>query len=148
MATPSFIVYNDNFPDIPVNRAQATDLTSGKIVKASDTETIADSIISDNGSTITIGGGLKETGTTQTGSSYTIPATVQYVICNAGSTILVTLPASSGSGQKYEIKNICSGTAVVSGNGTDTIDDERAQELYQYECIQVLDISTGKWSIV
>jgi hypothetical protein len=59
----------------------------------------------------------------------------------------VTLPAATGSGKEYRVKNINSGTVTVEGNSADTIDGELNQSLYQWEGIILVDYATGKWVV-
>ena len=58
------------------------------------------------------------------------------------------LPAATGSGRILYIKNIGLGNVTVDGNGSDTIDGEFTQILYQYEAIPIQDIASGIWIVL
>ncbi len=64
-------------------------------------------------------------------------------------TATATLPAATGSGIPHVI--ICEGTGVVvtvDANGSETINGELTQTLYDGDAIQIQDIATGVWNII
>lgn len=84
---------------------------------------------------------------TKTGD-YTLTSSDESIVCNSSSAFTVTLPAASGSGQTYSIKNINTGVITVEGDGVETIDGQANETLYQYECMQLVDYASGKWVII
>jgi len=83
--------------------------------------------------------------TTQT-TTYTILNTDDVILCNG--TFTATLPAATGTGKVFHIKNIGTGVITVAGNGTETIDNELTQTVNSYENLQVIDGSSGNWYIL
>jgi hypothetical protein len=86
--------------------------------------------------------------TIQTGSSYSVQSKDNYIIANNGTSISILLPAATGSGRAINIKNIGVGNATIDGNGSDTIDDELTQILYQWEGFQIVDYVSNKWMVL
>ena len=81
-------------------------------------------------------------------ATYTATTTDNVVVCNSTAAITINLPIASGRGQSYAIKNINSGSVTVDPDGGDTIDNEPTMVLGQYDCIQLVDSSANKWSII
>lgn len=92
-------------------------------------------------------GGHRITVATKT-SGYTVSATDELVVCNSTSAFTVTLPAATGGGQLYEIKNINSGAITVDGNGSDTIDGITTQTLGQWDALTITDYAANAWTII
>lgn len=89
---------------------------------------------------------LADTPTTVT-TTATISAA--YTRCNHASTpFTVTLPAASGSGVIYTIKNIGVAAVTVEGDSSDTLDGAANVVLAQYSSITVRDAASGAWDIV
>lgn len=66
--------------------------------------------------------------------------------CNG--TFAVTLPAASGSGDLFLVKNISSGTITITPNGSDTIDGQGTFVLVGYERVVLLDGAAGNWDVL
>jgi hypothetical protein len=81
-------------------------------------------------------------------SAYDIAITDELIICNSSIAFTVTLPVAAASGRKLFIKNINTGAITVDGNGSDTIDGETTQTVYQWECMQIVDYEANKWVII
>ena len=69
------------------------------------------------------------------------------VICNKTTAFTVTLPTAV-VGQRYNIKNINTGVVTLEGAGTDTIDGDANQSIYQWEDIQVQCYVANSWVIL
>jgi hypothetical protein len=70
------------------------------------------------------------------------------VVCNSTTAFTVTLPIATGSGKKYSISNVNTGVITVDGNGSETINGELTQLVDRWACLQVVDYSTGLWTII
>ena len=88
--------------------------------------------------------------TIQTGTTYTILTTDDIVLLNhATDDVVVTLPAATGSGKVYYIKNINTGAVTVDGNSTDQIDG--ADDILlanRYDSIIIADCVANTWYIL
>jgi hypothetical protein len=80
--------------------------------------------------------------------TYTLDAADDIVVCNKSSAMSINLPAASGSGKLFHIKNINTGTVTVDGNSSDTIDDETTQLLGQWDTLSIVDYASNKWVII
>ena len=84
--------------------------------------------------------------------AYTLTSSDYYVPVTAGaSTIAVTLPAATGSGQAYIIKKVDSGAGAVTvtPNGTDKIDGASTFSLSaQWKYVSIIDGASGNWHII
>jgi len=69
-------------------------------------------------------------------------------VCNSATNFTCTLPAASGSGRAYEIKNINTAPVTIEGDGSDTIDGELNQQVDQWDCLIVIDYAANKWAII
>jgi hypothetical protein len=83
--------------------------------------------------------------TTQT-TTYNILVTDDLIRCNG--TFTVALPAATGTGKPYTIKNVGSGLITIDGNGSDTIDGSLTQSLLSLESLTLVDSATGVWDII
>jgi hypothetical protein len=81
-------------------------------------------------------------------TTYTVLSTDNLVVCNSTTAFTVTLPAASGSGKIYHIKNINSGTITLEGNSSDTIDGDLNVPIIQWDDVSVIDYAANKWVIV
>jgi hypothetical protein len=81
-------------------------------------------------------------------TTYTVLSTDNLVVCNSTTAFTVTLPAASGSGKIYHIKNINSGTVTLEGNSSDTIDGDLNVPIIQWDDVSVIDYAANKWVIV
>ena len=78
---------------------------------------------------------------------YTLTANDHTVVFTADAT--ASLPAATGSGIIYVIKAIGSSVSVIiDANGSETIDGELTQTLYDGDAAQVQDVATGEWYII
>lgn len=66
--------------------------------------------------------------------------------CNG--TFAVTLPAATGSGDLFLVKNIGSGTVTITPDGSDTIDGLGSYALVGLERVVVLDGAAGNWDVL
>jgi hypothetical protein len=104
--------------------------TANKLAKFTAGQTIGDSIITDNGSTVTIGGALSVNTVTPsaaltigaTGQNLTLQgATVQFTATAGGITNTLTFATASGSNKTITIPN-ATGTIAVSASGPLALD--------------------------
>jgi len=84
-----------------------------------------------------------------TSSPYNITPDDDLLVVNCslgGGAIEINLPAATGSGKVYRIKDIGTDNADVTPNATDTIDGVNAPvTLTQWDGIQVVDHAAGAW---
>lgn len=78
----------------------------------------------------------------------TITSTDDVIICNGTATITMTLPAATGTGKIYFIKDVSTYSVVVDGNSSDTIDGMLTQTISSWDSIMIIDYATGKWVIL
>ena len=81
-------------------------------------------------------------------SGYTLGSLDELVVFSSATGITAILPASIGTGRKYMIKSINTGTIVIDPNGTDTIENVSNEYVYQDEAVQIMDFASGKWAVV
>jgi hypothetical protein len=81
-------------------------------------------------------------------ATQTLDDTVVGVICNKETAMTINLPAASGGGRIYYIKNIGAGEVTVDGNSTDLIDGVETQSLLQWFAITIVDYAANKWVII
>lgn len=81
-------------------------------------------------------------------TTYTILSTDEVIVCNSTTPFTVTLPAATGSGQTYAVKNINTGIITLEGNSSDKIDGELNQTINQWEDIQLTDYAANAWIII
>ena len=96
--------------------------------------------------TVTSTGGWVGKITTIT-DTYQVLVTDQTIICDKTTAFTVTLPTAV-VGQKFNIKNINTGTVTLEGDGADTIDGDLNQAIYQWECVQVQCYAANKWGLL
>ena len=86
----------------------------------------------------------------QTGTTYLITSNDEIVLLNhATDDVVVTLPAATGSGKVYYIKNINTGAVTVDGASSDTIDGELDILLAnKYDSIIIVDGAANTWYIL
>jgi hypothetical protein len=82
------------------------------------------------------------------GQTHTINTDYSQYVYSGTLSGVVTLPSATGSGRRFTLKNAVSSTVQLKGGGTQTIDGDLTQNLYEEESIDVIDIINGKWSIV
>jgi len=70
----------------------------------------------------------------------------EVVRCNG--TFNVTLPAATGSGDMYLVKNIGSGTITILPAGSNTIDGSASYTLPELERALLLDGAAGNWDVM
>lgn len=83
-----------------------------------------------------------------TGASYSITTADRVLIYNRATAGTVNLPAATGSGVWYDIKNINTGNVTVQCNGAETLDGSNTQTLYQWDGIRIVDYAAGVWIVV
>lgn len=81
-----------------------------------------------------------------TTGTYTVLASDDLVRCNG--TFTVTLPAASGSGAMYCIKNVGTGVITLDGNAAETIDGAATQTISSLGWMTVVDAASGAWDIL
>jgi hypothetical protein len=79
--------------------------------------------------------------------TYTVLVSDETVICNKATAFTVTLPTAV-VGQRFNFKNIGAGTVTLEGAGSDTIDGDLNQAIYQWEGVQVICIAANTWSVI
>jgi hypothetical protein len=99
--------------------------------------------------TLTLDGILKTSGrkkavAVKTGD-YTVTANDEIIACNSTTTLTITLPAATGSGQPVRISNINTGTVTIDGNTTDTVCGSLTQILAQWDTLDIVDYASGAW---
>lgn len=82
-------------------------------------------------------------------TTYLISVDDQAVIANGSSDFTITLPAATGSGIVYTVKNVNTGVVTLnaSTNGG-TIDGENTASINQWESIDVVDYAVNKFAII
>lgn len=80
-------------------------------------------------------------------NTYDVLVTDDTVVCNKTTAFTITLPVAA-VGQKFTIKNIGVGVVTLEGNGSETIDGDLNQAIYQWESMQVQCYEAGKWVIL
>ena len=94
---------------------------------------------------------IGSTGLITTITTVTTTATIStpYTRCNHASTpFTVTLPAATGSGTIFMIKNIGAAVVTVDGNASETIDGATTITLAQYSAVTLVDAASGAWDII
>ena len=83
-------------------------------------------------------------------TAYTLGLEDEFINADASSAAFaLTLPAATGSGQKYMIEKTDSSTnaVTITPNGTDTIEGATTKSLAaQYDKIGLIDIASGLWA--
>jgi hypothetical protein len=79
-------------------------------------------------------------------STYQVLATDEYI--RADGTFTITLPAATGSGAMYAVKNIGAGTITVDGAGAETIDGAANLTIYADSAFGFIDVAAGAWDAV
>ena len=81
-------------------------------------------------------------------ADYTATTADNVIICNKATAMTITLPAATGKGQEFTIKNINAGTVTVDGNSSDTIDGSATKDLLQWASITIIDYAANAWAVV
>jgi hypothetical protein len=74
---------------------------------------------------------------------YTIQPTDDLIRCSG--TFTVTLPAATGSGKMYVVKNTGTGVITVDGDGSETIDGSLTATVYSLDAVGFVDAAAGVW---
>jgi len=80
-------------------------------------------------------------------TTYQLLVTDETVIGNSSTPFTITLP-SPVLGQIFKVKNIGTGAITLDGFGTNTIDGELTQTIAQWECIEVVGVTSTGWGII
>jgi hypothetical protein len=80
-------------------------------------------------------------------NTFTVTESDTTCIANKSTAMTVNIPAAIGSGRLLHIKNIGLGNVTIEGNGSNTIDGELTQTLYQWEAIIIQDYGSGVWIV-
>lgn len=95
-----------------------------------------------------IRGGQKVAVSTKT-TTYTATSSDYIILGNHASTpFTINLPAATGSGQVFIIKNINTAAVTVDANASETIDGSLTQVLATNNSITIVDYATGLWAII
>lgn len=82
-------------------------------------------------------------------TTYTITSADHTIICNHAVTpFTITLPAATGTGRIYRIKNIGAALVTVQCNGAETLDGENSQPLDEWSGMVIVDYGAGVWVII
>ena len=71
-----------------------------------------------------------------------------HIVCDKATAMTVNLPAATGSGRHYYIKNVGAGVVTIDPNASETIDGETTQALQQWESMEIIDYTLGGWAII
>jgi hypothetical protein len=80
--------------------------------------------------------------------TYTATTDDDVIICNKASAMDIDLPAATGSGRRFTIKNINTGTVTIDPDGAETVDGAASYAVPQWDSITVLDYASGAWVII
>ena len=131
---------------VSTNKLNSPDHSLLHRIIASDASANAESLTVDaNSVTKTTGRNMTFAIKTDT---YTATVNDEIIVCNKGTAMTINLPAASGSGQRFDIKNIGAGAVTIDGDSSDTIDGETTQALNQWDSIAIIDYATNKWIII
>lgn len=86
--------------------------------------------------------------TTVTAATYTPTVNDCVIYCNSAAAQTINLPAATGSGIVYYIKQIGTGAVTLDANGAELIDGQLTQTLVQWDDICIQDGGTGTWYIL
>lgn len=81
-------------------------------------------------------------------ATYLLTSADDIVICNKASAMVINLPAASGSGKVFQIKNINTGAVTVTPDGADTIDEDVTVVLSQWDNVTIVDYAANVWAIL
>ena len=98
------------------------------------------------GNTLQTNGGRIVKITTVT-DTYQILVTDNVIICDKATPFTSTLPTAV-IGQRFIIKNIGAGVVTLEGSGSDTIDGDLNQAIYQWEGVQAVCYAANKWAVI
>ena len=77
----------------------------------------------------------------------TLTTSDQVLVCDKVTALTVLLPAATGTGKMFRVKNINTGVVTLDGSGAETIDGETTQAINRWDSISVVDYVSGKWAI-
>jgi hypothetical protein len=86
-------------------------------------------------------------GITLASDTYQILSSDSTVVCSRATPFTVTLPTAV-EGQFFFIKNIGAGTVTLEGSGSDTIDGDPNQTLYQWDGVLVQCSAANVWVVL
>jgi len=95
-------------------------------------------------SSSTVAGGI----TTPASFPYTVGATDILIVCDSLVAVTVNLPVATGSSREIQIANVNIGEVTVEGAGTDEINGELNQPVYEDNCIAIKDYKNNNWVII
>ena len=79
-------------------------------------------------------------------ASYTATVGESLITCNhATVSVVITLPAATGSGQRYTIANIGAAAASCARAGSDLIAGQTSISIAQWSTLVVIDVAAGIW---
>jgi hypothetical protein len=87
-------------------------------------------------------------GTIISSGPYTVQSTDEGIIVTGSNSFTINLPVATGSGRLLEIKTLSTGSILVDGNGSDTIDGDLTQSLLQYDSMMIWDYIANKWVVI
>jgi hypothetical protein len=79
-------------------------------------------------------------------ATYQVLATDEYIRANG--TFTITLPAATGSGSIYGVKNVGTGTITIEGAGAETIDGAANMTIYADSAYGFIDVAAGAWDAI
>lgn len=80
-------------------------------------------------------------------NSHTIDTSYKSYVYSGTVSGIVTLPNATGTGRRYTLGNCVTSMVKLKAAGSETINDDNSQDLYQHESVDVLDFIVGKWII-
>ena len=83
---------------------------------------------------------------TSVDDTYAVLASDEYIRCDG--TFTVTLPATTGHGDKYMVKNVGIGDITPVVTGSDTINGTTPVVIAAGECVLFIDYSVGDWDSI
>jgi hypothetical protein len=157
------------FPPAPFNATvwpigEAPLSNNSEIVRVTDITTDTFTIIrqqeSSNSRSIQVGDQIVATITAETTKDfrnlnkvvvtdpYVIERLDDIIICNKTGDMNVYFPAAIGSGRAIHVKNINTGLVTATPDGSDTMDGDSSEIIYNGESLKFVDYDFGLWVVI
>lgn len=83
-----------------------------------------------------------------TSTSYTVGAIDSLVVVDSLVAVDIYIPSATGAGRVIKIGNVNTGLVTVHASGSDTINGETTQDIYEDSCMDIQDYKLNNWIIV